>query len=363
MASPDSNKKGQIGPGDRARQEAVSRIRTAQSAEVSSSQWANRIHNGERDALSQAITLSESQKIEDLQRLDEILLALRENHPKRESQRIGITGVPGVGKSTFIEQLGKGIIGQNHRLAVLAIDPSSGRSGGSILGDKTRMETLTRETNAFVRPSPTADTLGGVTRGTFEAIELCEAAGFDRIIIETVGVGQSETAVRDLTDVFILLMLPGGGDELQGIKRGIMEMADLLLVNKCDSGRESLAQETAMQYRKALHLFPPNLGGHEVQILTVSALNNQGIDSTMAHIQQLIETWQTNGWFIDQRSDQRIRQFENQIRRLALMRDRNFEQAAETWNALVSQVAEGILTPLNAAHLWHARGRKTPQQR
>jgi len=363
MASPDSNKKGQIGPGDRARQEAVSRIRTAQSIDMSATQWAERIHNGERDALSQAITLSESQKIEDLQRLDAVLLALRKSFPKKESHRIGITGVPGVGKSTFIEQLGKEIIGENHRLAVLAIDPSSGRSGGSILGDKTRMETLTREPNAFVRPSPTADTLGGVTRGTFEAIELCEAAGFDRIIIETVGVGQSETAVRDLTDVFILLMLPGGGDELQGIKRGIMEMADLLLVNKCDSGREPLAQETAMQYRKALHLFPPNQGGHEVQVQTVSALNNQGIDSTMAHIQELIDTWQTNGWLNHQRSNQRIRQFENQIQRLSFMRDRGSEHAAETWSALVRQVAEGTLTPLNAAHLWQARGRKTSASR
>jgi len=359
MASPDSNKKSQIPPGDRARLEALNRIRTAQSAEVSTRKWAERIHKGERDALSQAITLSESQKIEDLQLLDEVLLALRENFPRKESQRIGITGVPGVGKSTFIEQLGNAMIRENHSLAVLAIDPTSGRSGGSILGDKTRMETLSREPNAFIRPSPAADTLGGVTRGTFEAIELCEAAGFDRIIIETVGVGQSETAVRDLTDVFILLMLPGGGDELQGIKRGIMEMADLLLVNKCDSGREPLAQETALQYRKALHLFPPNPGGHEVQVQTVSALNNQGIDSTVVHIQQLIETWQINGWLNRQRSNQRIRQFENQIRRLSLMRNRGSEHAAETWNALVSQVAKGLLTPLNAAHLWQARDEKT----
>ena len=358
MASPDSNKKSQITPGDRARLDALIRIRTAQSADVSAEHWAERIHHGERDALSQAITLAESQKIEDLQFLDQVLLALREKFPKKESQRIGITGVPGVGKSTFIEQLGNAIIHENHRLAVLAIDPSSGRSGGSILGDKTRMETLSRAPNAFVRPSPTADTLGGVTRGTFEAIELCEAAGFDRIIVETVGVGQSETAVRDLTDVFILLMLPGGGDELQGIKRGIMEMADLLLVNKCDSGREPLAQETAMQYRKALHLFPPNMGGHDVHVQTVSALNNDGINSVMNHIQELVEMWQANGWLNRQRSEQRMRQFENQIRRLSLLKDRSSAQATETWNALVNQVTEGTLSPLNAAHLWHARRQK-----
>src|SRR6185312_7148244 len=188
--------------------------------------------NGDRRALARAITLVESTKVTDLKHSEDLLTALLPQTGK--SMRIGISGAPGAGKSTFIEAFGKFLTGQGHKVAVLAIDPSSRRSGGSILGDKTRMETLARDPNAFIRPSPAGETLGGVARRTRETMLLTEAAGFDVVLIETVGVGQSETAVADMTDLFVLLQSPGGGDDLQGIKRGVMELADILLVTKAD---------------------------------------------------------------------------------------------------------------------------------
>jgi LAO/AO transport system kinase len=191
--------------------------------------------------------------------------------------RIGISGVPGAGKSTFIEALGNHILDQGRRLAVLAVDPSSALSGGSILGDKTRMETLARRPQAFIRPSPAGGTLGGVARRTRETLLLCEAAGFDVVLVETVGVGQSETAVAAMTDLFALLLLPGGGDELQGIKRGIMELADLVLVNKADGDRIANARHTAADYQHALKLMHPRTPGWQVPVRTCSALEGQGI--------------------------------------------------------------------------------------
>jgi LAO/AO transport system kinase len=210
------------------------------------------------------------------------------------SIRLGISGVPGVGKSTFIEALGNHVIDQGHRVAVLTVDPSSAISGGSILGDKTRMELLSRRPEAYIRPSPSGNTLGGVTRRSREALLLCEAAGFDVIIVETVGVGQSETRVADMTDTFMLLLLPGGGDELQGIKRGIMELADLILINKADDDLQSLAGRSAAEYRAALRLLHPRSADWKVEVQTCSARDGTGIgeawESVLRHRQVLEST-------------------------------------------------------------------------
>ena len=209
---------------------------------------------GQRDALAQAITWVESTLPEHQARNEELLR--RTHHPDRSTQRLGITGIPGAGKSTLIERLGMDAIRNGHRVAVLAVDPSSTRTKGSLLGDKTRMQSLSMHPDAFVRPSSASGTLGGVTRATSEAIQLCEAAGFDLILVETVGVGQSEVTVRDMVDVFVLTLIGGAGDDVQGIKRGVVEMCDILLVHKCDGDRVKSSQLTAAAYSQALHLLP-----------------------------------------------------------------------------------------------------------
>lgn len=232
--------------------------------------------------LSQLITLSESTLDVHRKYTEDVLKAVL---PRTgQSIRLGITGVPGVGKSTLIEQLGKHWMEQGHRVAVLAIDPSSPVSGGSILGDKTRMEALSAHPNAFVRPSPSSQSLGGVAARTHEAILLCEAAGFDRIVVETVGVGQSEVAVHGITDIFLLLMLAGAGDQLQGIKRGIMEMCDLMAITKADGENEKMAYHAQAEYRSALHLFPAREDAWTPEVLTVSSLNNKGITELASSI-------------------------------------------------------------------------------
>ena len=252
-----------------------------------------------RFVLSRAITLVESQLQTDNQlasQLIESLLPLTGN-----SIRIGITGAPGVGKSTFIEAFGKLITSFGKKLAVLAIDPTSQRTGGSIMGDKTRMDELGRDKLAFIRPSPAGNSLGGVSRKTRETMLLCEAAGYEVILIETVGVGQSETAVNNMVDFFLLLMLAGAGDELQGIKKGIMEMADAVAITKADQDNEQKAHIAQAQYQSALHLFPPNEGNWYAKVLTCSALNNVGL----IEIWNLINDYQTalknNGWFYKKR--------------------------------------------------------------
>jgi len=235
------------------------------------------ILEGNRTILSQAITLVESTSIQHqvvAQEIIEKCLPFSGN-----SMRIGITGVPGVGKSTFIESMGMYITTLGHKLAVLAIDPSSERSKGSILGDKTRMEDLTRNANAFIRPSPSTGSLGGVARKTRESMILCEAAGFDVIFIETVGVGQSETTVHSMVDFFLLLMLAGAGDELQGIKRGIMEMADSIVITKADGQNIDKARMAMMEYKNALHLFPRTESGWIPEVTTSSSLGNIGIEN------------------------------------------------------------------------------------
>ena len=248
---------------------------------------------GDRRALARAITLVESAHPDDREpanRLLEILTPLA-----GKSIRIGISGVPGVGKSTFIESLGNYVIDRGHKVAVLAVDPSSALSGGSILGDKTRMETLSRRIEAFIRPSPAGGTLGGVTRHTRETVLLVEAAGFDVVIVETVGVGQSEAVVAEMTDLFLLLLLPGGGDELQGIKRGIVELADLIVVNKADGDLAAAAQRAAGDYRSALRFLRPRSARWEVPVETCSALEGRGIDEIWTLIEQYRATMTASG--------------------------------------------------------------------
>ena len=248
---------------------------------------------GDRRALARAITLVESAHPDDREpanRLLEILTPLA-----GKSIRIGISGVPGVGKSTFIESLGNYVIDRGHKVAVLAVDPSSALSGGSILGDKTRMETLSRRIEAFIRPSPAGGTLGGVARHTRETVLLVEAAGFDVVIVETLGVGQSETAVAEMTDLFLLLLLPGGGDELQGIKRGIVELADLIVVNKADGDLAAAAQRAAGDYQSALRFLRPRSARWEVPVETCSALEGRGIDEIWTLIEQYRATMTASG--------------------------------------------------------------------
>jgi len=242
---------------------------------VSAHELVEPLTGGDRRALAKAITLVESTRPEHRAKAAELLNALL---PRTgASLRLGITGVPGVGKSTFIEAFGNHLIDAGHRVAVLAVDPSSKRGGGSILGDKTRMETLARSEAAFIRPSPAGATPGGVARRTREAMLVCEAAGFDVVIVETVGVGQAETAVSDLVDMFILLLAPAGGDELQGIKRGVMELADLLVVNKADGELEPAARRTAAEFQNALGLMRPPSADWVPPVLQVSAREGAGI--------------------------------------------------------------------------------------
>ena len=244
---------------------------------------AAQIRSGDRRALAKAITLVESTRPDHAEQAAALLEELMPN--TGQSIRLGISGAPGVGKSTFIESLGNYLTEQGHQVAVLAVDPTSAVTGGSILGDKTRMESLSVNPQACVRPSPAGKTLGGVTRRTRESLLLCEAAGYDVIIIETVGVGQSETAVSDMTDMFLLLLSPGGGDDLQGIKRGIMELADLVLVNKADGDQASLANQTVSDYRAALQFMQSRTPNWTPQVEVCSALNNQGVDKAWATVQ------------------------------------------------------------------------------
>jgi len=233
------------------------------------------VRDGDRRALARAITIVESTRADHREQATALVDALLPD--AGQARRVGISGVPGSGKSTLIEALGLHAIGEGHRVAVLAVDPSSSVSGGSILGDKTRMSDLGRDPSAFIRPTPAAGTLGGVARRTREAMVLCEAAGFDLVVVETVGVGQSEVAVADLVDLFVLVASPAGGDELQGIKRGIMELADLIVVNKADGDLAAAAGRAAGDLRHAVHLLRPKRPGWEVDVLTCSALTGQGV--------------------------------------------------------------------------------------
>jgi LAO/AO transport system ATPase len=269
---------------------------------LSVAQYVDGILNGDITILSQAVTLVESSKPDHQEIAQEIILKCLPF--SGNSVRIGITGVPGVGKSTFIEAMGKFITSKGEKLAVLAIDPSSERTKGSILGDKTRMEELSSDPLAYIRPSPSAGSLGGVARKTRETIILCEAAGYKNIFIETVGVGQSETAVHSMVDFFLLLMLAGAGDELQGIKRGIMEMADAITINKADGNNVERAGLARIQYQNALHLFPATESGWKPKVLTCSAYMKTGISEIWETIDEYLSMTKANNYFQYRRNEQ-----------------------------------------------------------
>lgn len=271
---------------------------------LSLAQYKEGILSGDRIILSRAITLVESNLQEDNELSTQLIDEL---YPSTgNSIRIGITGVPGVGKSTFIEYFGKYLISKGKKIAVLTIDPSSQKSGGSILGDKTRMNELSQDKNAYIRPSATGDALGGIAHKTRESMLLCEAAGYEIIIIETVGVGQSETSVKGMVDFFLLLMLAGAGDELQGIKKGIMEMADAIVITKVDSGNENAARKAKKEYENALHLFPPNENGWLPKVELSSAVDGEGAQEVEKLINSFIKKMKENGFFEHNRSQQAI---------------------------------------------------------
>lgn len=307
---------------------------------------AEAILTGDRRALAKAITLVESQRPQDVETAQTLLKSLLPH--TGNSIRIGITGVPGVGKSTFIEAFGQHVIEQGHRLAVLAVDPSSPVAGGSILGDKTRMEALSREEAAFIRPSPAGRALGGVAFKTRESLLLCEAAGFDIILVETVGVGQSEHQVAGMVDFFLLLMLPGGGDELQGIKKGILELADAIVVNKADGASESLARTTQQHYRSAMSLLRHD-DFWEPKVMTCSALQRQGIEEIWKMISEYADASRANGAFAEVRAEQNLswmRQLVDELLRDQLAKHPRVREALPTVEADVRSAAQ---TPLAAA--------------
>jgi len=304
------------------------------------------VRAGDRRALAKAITLVESTRADhqrEARRLLEVLLP-----ETGGAARIGVSGVPGVGKSTFIEAFGLHLIGLGKRVAVLAVDPSSALSGGSILGDKTRMPRLAAAPEAFIRPSPAAGSFGGVTRRTREALLVCEAAGYDVVIVETVGVGQSEFAVASMVDFFLVLMLPGAGDELQGIKRGIVELADALAINKADGDNVVRAEQAAAQYRAALNLFSRG-GTWEPPVLTVSALEARGMDAVWSVVEEHRRVFGASGELARKRREQQQAWFWSMIRdgleRQFLTRD----DVARLLPEMERAVAEGTVTPTEAA--------------
>lgn len=293
------------------------------------------ILEGNITALSAAITFSESTRKIDRALIDEVIEQVMQR--PNNTYRIGITGVPGVGKSTLIEQLGLEWIQRGHKVAVLAIDPTSPITQGSILGDKTRMEQLSLNTNAFIRPSPSSLSLGGVTAHTHEAILLCEAAGFDRIIVETVGVGQSEIAVHHLTDCFLLLMLAGAGDQLQGIKRGIMEMCDVLAITKADEQNTTHANKAQAEYQQALHLFPAREDGWYPQVLTTSALSKSGVNELIETLETYLQ-WSLARGFDNRRLSQKKHLLEQTWWLHLKMQFANDAAFQEKWKSVEEQV-------------------------
>ena len=332
---------------------AQERIRSNMPNVEDIEQWARNIIDGKVESLARAITLIESNKPEDRPQAHQLLLKVKELQPENcTSIRLGITGIPGVGKSTFIERLGIDLISEGYKVAVLAVDPSSQRTGGSILGDKTRMEKLSISDNAFVRPSPAADALGGVARATMEAILLCEAAGYNRIIVETVGVGQSETSVRDMVDVFGLLLIAGAGDEVQGIKRGIVEMADLVVVHKADGDQTTKCKDTASAYRSSLHLFPQPNGRHNVEVITASSTTGDGHEDFKSKISSLIDLWMENGFFETQRSTQRVHRMKMHARDLVMDNTLTSKESKTLWNSISQRVKKGDLSAFSAAWQW-----------
>ena len=309
---------------------------------------ARQIEQGNRRVLAQAITLVESANSAHRAQAVELLAALRSN---RQAIRIGLSGTPGVGKSTFIESFGLQLVESGLRVAVLAVDPSSARSGGSILGDKTRMDHLSRHPSAFIRPSPSQTHLGGVARRTREATALCEAAGFDVVLIETVGVGQSETMVAEMADLFVLLLAPAGGDELQGVKRGIMEMADLILINKADGDLKAAATRTCADYAGALRLLRKRAQDPEgfPKALMVSAIEVKGLSQSWIEMQALVHWRKQRGVWQSTRADQNTFWFNAELRHALLTRLENDPEAAVASAAMQKAIRAGRVAPSVAA--------------
>lgn len=302
---------------------------------------------GERRALARAITLVESARDDHRQQASELLQALSST---KEALRIGLSGTPGVGKSTFIESFGMMLVQQGLRVAVLAVDPSSARTGGSILGDKTRMDRLARHPNAFIRPSPSQTHLGGVARRSREAVALCEAAGFDVVLIETVGVGQSETVVAEISDVFLLLLAPAGGDELQGVKRGIMEIADMIIVNKADGDLKPVATRTCADYAGALRLLrkrPQDPEGFP-KAMMVSALQESGLSEVWRDLEALVSWRKENGFWEAARAGQARYWFGEEVR-TRLLEQLETPEARALMATIADDVASKVMTPSVAA--------------
>ena len=326
---------------------SAEKIKKSRARQNSVNEFVTGVLNGNITFLSKAITLVESTNIKHQQKANEILNRCLPHSNK--SIRIGITGVPGVGKSTFIETFGKYLTAQGKKVAVLAVDPSSSVNKGSILGDKTRMEALVTDENAFIRPSPSGTSLGGVAQKTRESIILCEAAGFDTIIIETVGVGQSETVVHSMVDFFLLLKLAGAGDELQGIKRGIIEMADAIVINKADGENKQNAKIAKVAFNRALHLYPLKESKWQPKVLTASALHNSGIEEIDNMILTYIAITKENAYFNKKRNEQNkfwlLSTIEQQLKT-------NFYQNPKVKSALqeeIDNLENGKTTPFNAA--------------
>ena len=382
-----------IDPPAKVNKEAVRKLKSRKKGVLSADEYVQGVLAGDRAILGKAITLVESSRPEHQELAQEIIdkclkvqgsrfktqglklkvqdrdtdsvapstehrassiqhpasLSLRGVQQRSNSIRIGITGVPGVGKSTFIETLGKHITGNGHKLAVLAVDPSSTITRGSILGDKTRMEELSVDPNAFIRPSPSAGSLGGVARKTRETIILCEAAGFDVIFVETVGVGQSETAVKSMVDFFLLLMLAGAGDELQGIKRGIIEMADAIIINKADGDNLRKAKVAAMQYSSALHLFPPSGSGWTPVVDICSATTGAGIPETWNIIETFRKIMIQNGHFLQTRLEQNKRILHQAIEEGLQERFYKNTSVQKKIRKLEQQIINGTKNPYQAA--------------
>ena len=306
-----------------------------------------RLRAGDRAALGRAITLVESTRPSDRESARHLLQACAAS--RAPAFRIGITGIPGVGKSTLIDALGMALVEAGHRVAVLAVDPSSVHSGGSILGDKTRMERLSQHPSAFIRPTATGGTLGGVARRTRETIVLCEAAGYDRLLIETVGVGQSELDVDRMTDLNVLLMIAGAGDELQGIKRGIMETADVVVLTKVDGDGRDRAQVAARDLQNAIHLLPQRHSGLHPKVLRVSALSGEGISGLKDHVEQLLSEAQERGSIDARRREQDLHWMHQSM--VDGLRDRLDQDPAvrALRDVLAQRVANGTLSPFDAA--------------
>ena len=305
------------------------------------------IRAGDRRSLARAITFAESTRAEHRVIADAVLEAVLPT--TGNAVRIGISGPPGVGKSTFIEAFGNHIINQGHQLAVLAVDPSSRRTGGSILGDKTRMGELVNRSEAFIRPSPGGSQLGGVARRTREAMLLCEAAGFDVVVVETIGVGQSEVAVSDMVDLFALLVSPGGGDELQGIKRGIMELADLVIVNKADGDLAAAAARTRGDYASAVHLLRPKWNAWATEVVACSALNGIGVAEVWDAVTAFRAAVTADGELLEARSAQATAWLWSEIGDTLIDRFRSDAKVATLLPGIETSVAAGQITPAKAA--------------